>query len=209
MAEVILFRHARGLTEGVRALAEQIEQASGHHVHTPDLFGGAVLPTEEEGLAHLQQIGQDEVMTRAMRACAEHKEASVVAGISMGVMPARKAAQTAPGFRACIAMSSALPLDAYARLWQPHTALQIHLAAQDPWVKDEDLPLARRPLRVRDRLAPVHGLLHGPVRRPAHRGHGRAHPRAAGLSVPLPRARPPAGPAPLSPARASGAAAPP
>lgn len=143
MAQIILFHHARGLTEGVHALAEQIEQASGFHVHTPDLFGGAVLPTEEEGLAHLQQIGQDEVMTRAMRACAEHKEASVVAGISMGVMPAWKAAQTAPGFRACIAMSSALPLDAYARLWQPHTSLQIHLAAQDPWVKDEDLPLAR------------------------------------------------------------------
>ena len=143
MAQILLFHHARGLTEGVRALGEQVTAVGGHTVHTPDLFDGHVFPTAEEGLAYVGQIGSDEFMTRAIRACAEHKEASVVAGISLGVMPAWRAAQTAPGFRACIALSAALPLNAYAPLWQPHTALQIHLAAEDPWVKDEDLPTAR------------------------------------------------------------------
>ena len=34
-------------------------------------------------------------------------------------------------------------LDAYAPLWQPHTALQIHLGTRDPWALEGDLETAR------------------------------------------------------------------
>lgn len=98
----------------------------------------------EEGIAHVQTRGGfDAIAERAMREAAQHPQASVVAGISMGVVAAHKAAQTVPAFRACIDISGIVPLNAFAPLWQPHTALQVHLAAQDPWVQDEDLPLAR------------------------------------------------------------------
>ena len=39
MAEVLLFHHALGLTEGVQAFADELRDA-GHTVHTPDLFEG-------------------------------------------------------------------------------------------------------------------------------------------------------------------------
>jgi dienelactone hydrolase len=39
MAEVVLFHHALGLTPGVVAFADAL-RATGHTVHTPDLFGG-------------------------------------------------------------------------------------------------------------------------------------------------------------------------
>ena len=39
MAEVVLFHHLQGLTEGVRAFAGEL-RAGGHTVHTPDLFDG-------------------------------------------------------------------------------------------------------------------------------------------------------------------------
>ena len=143
MAQILLFHHALGLTDGVRALAEQIE-AGGHTVHTPDLFDGALFATPEEGIAHVESLGGfDTIAGLAMPAAAQHPQASVVAGISMGVVAAHKAAQTVPAFRACIDISGIVPLNAFAPLWQPHTALQVHLAAQDPWVQDEDLPLAR------------------------------------------------------------------
>ena len=143
MAQIILFHHALGLTDGVRALAEQIA-AGGHQVHTPDLFDGAVFATPQDGLAHVETLGGfDRIAMEGMRVAAQFPQASVVAGISMGVVPARKAAQTVPAFRACIDMSGFLPLNAYAPLWQPHTALQVHLASRDPWVAQEDLPLAR------------------------------------------------------------------
>lgn len=143
MAQIILFHHALGLTDGVRALAEQIA-AGGHQVHTPDLFDGAVFGTPREGLAHVETLGGfDTIAMEGMRVAAQFPQASVVAGISMGVVPARKAAQTVPAFRACIDMSGFVPLNAFAPLWQPHTALQVHLASRDPWVTEEDLPLAR------------------------------------------------------------------
>lgn len=48
MAEVILFHHVQGLTDGVRALADELEQA-GHVVHTPDFFAGNCRPTFPPG----------------------------------------------------------------------------------------------------------------------------------------------------------------
>jgi dienelactone hydrolase len=43
MAEVLLFHHAQGLTSGVLAFADELQDA-GHAVHTPDLFDGLCLP---------------------------------------------------------------------------------------------------------------------------------------------------------------------
>ena len=91
MAQIILFHHALGLTDGVRALADQIA-SGGHTVHTPDLYDGRTFATVDEGVSHAEQIGFEEIGQRGMRACAEHQEASVVAGVSMGVMPAWRAA---------------------------------------------------------------------------------------------------------------------
>ena len=51
MAEVLLIHHVQGLTDGVRAFADQL-RAGGHTVHTPDLFDGERPATIEEGLAH-------------------------------------------------------------------------------------------------------------------------------------------------------------
>ena len=39
MAEVLLYHHIQGLTDGVRTFADDLRQA-GHTVHTPDLFDG-------------------------------------------------------------------------------------------------------------------------------------------------------------------------
>nr|BFE60896.1 hypothetical protein GCM10020063_054220 [Dactylosporangium thailandense] len=50
MAEVVLFHHLLGLTDGVRAFADVL-RANGHTVHTPDLFGGVRPATLEEGAA--------------------------------------------------------------------------------------------------------------------------------------------------------------
>ena len=40
MAEVVLFHHVLGQTDGFLAFAAQL-RAGGHTVHTPDLFDGA------------------------------------------------------------------------------------------------------------------------------------------------------------------------
>ena len=49
MTEVVLFHHVRGLTEGVRRLADEL-RAGGHTVHAPDFFDGRTF--EEVGRVH-------------------------------------------------------------------------------------------------------------------------------------------------------------
>ena len=61
MAEVVLFHHVQGLTDGVRAFAAEL-RAGGHTVHTPDLFEGKLPGSIDEGIALVDSIG-DEVLT--------------------------------------------------------------------------------------------------------------------------------------------------
>ena len=68
MAEVLLFHHVQGLTEGVIAFADELRQA-GHTVHTPDLFDGRTFESIEAGLAHVEEEGFEAVAERG--ACAE------------------------------------------------------------------------------------------------------------------------------------------
>ena len=49
MAEVLLFHHAMGQTEGFHAFADELRGA-GHTVHTPDLFDGRTFGSIEEGV---------------------------------------------------------------------------------------------------------------------------------------------------------------
>ena len=63
MAEVLLFHHALGPTEGVEAFANDLREA-GHAVHTPDLFEGRTFDSIEAGLGYVHEIGWGELMAR-------------------------------------------------------------------------------------------------------------------------------------------------
>jgi dienelactone hydrolase len=63
MAEVVVFHHVQGLTDGVLAFADQL-RSGGHTVHTPDLFAGERPSTIDEGVALTQRIGGGELRAR-------------------------------------------------------------------------------------------------------------------------------------------------
>ena len=69
MAEVILFHHALGVTEGVIAFADQL-RVVGHQVTVGDLFGGSTFETIEEGVAYEEQLGWGEMIARSEAAIA-------------------------------------------------------------------------------------------------------------------------------------------
>src|SRR4051794_16414942 len=106
MADVVLFHHLRGRTEGVLAFADRL-RAGGHLVHTPDLFAGALPDSIEDGFALPQQIGDD---VTAARATADLPEAAVFAGFSFGVLSAQRLAQTRPGARGALLYEACLPI---------------------------------------------------------------------------------------------------
>jgi dienelactone hydrolase len=142
MAEVVLFHHALGLTAGVIAFADDLRRA-GHTVHTPDLFDGSTFPTIEEGMAHVESIGFDEVIDRGARAVEELPASLVYAGFSLGVVPAQKLAQTRPGAAGALLFYSCVPAS-YFGAWPDGVPAQIHGMDADPFFVDEgDIEAAR------------------------------------------------------------------
>ena len=61
MTQVLLFHHAQGLTDGVRAFAGRLREA-GHEVATPDLYQGRTFATVAEGVSHAEEIGFDKLI---------------------------------------------------------------------------------------------------------------------------------------------------
>ncbi len=142
MAEVILFHHVQGLTEGCRALADEM-RADGHVVHTPDLFDGRTFATIDEGMAHVEAVGFDEVVERGRRAAEALPEEVVYAGLSLGVVPAQMLTQTRPGARAAVLCHSCVPAAEFGAPWPEGVPGQVHIMEHDPLAAEGDLDAAR------------------------------------------------------------------
>ncbi|MER7333846.1 MULTISPECIES: dienelactone hydrolase family protein [unclassified Micromonospora] len=145
MAEVVLFHHVQGLTDGLRAFAEQL-RAGGHTVHTPDLFDGARPATLEDGLALTRRIGGEVLDERADRAVADLPEELVYAGFSFGVGTAQRMAQTRPGARGALLYEACLPITGEWAVgpWPTGVPVQIHGMDKDPFFALEgDIDAAR------------------------------------------------------------------
>ena len=141
MAEVVLYHHVQGLTEGVRSFADELRRA-GHTVHTPDLFEGRTFDTLDEGLGFAQESGFGALVERGVAAAEEIDPEVVYAGISFGVMAAQRLAQTRPGAKGVVLVSAAVPATAFGAVWPAGVPLQIHMMEDDA-LGEEDLPAAR------------------------------------------------------------------
>jgi dienelactone hydrolase len=145
MAEVVLFHHVQGLTDGVRAFAEELDK-NGHTVHTPDLFDGERPATVEDGIALVQQIGDEELDRRADAAVDRLPADLVYGGFSFGGATAQGFAQTRPGARGALLYESCVSLTADWSFgpWPAGVGVQIHGMDHDPFFADEgDLDAAR------------------------------------------------------------------
>jgi dienelactone hydrolase len=143
MAEAIVFHHAQGLTDGVLAFVEELRRA-GHTVHAPDLYEGHAFAALAEGVAYAQRLGFDAIAERAAAAAAALPARIVYVGISLGVLPAQRLAQTRPGARGGVLISACFPSAEFGQGWPPGVPLQVHGMEADPEFANEwDLPAAR------------------------------------------------------------------
>ena len=144
MADVVLFHHVQGLTDGVRAFADGLS-SGGHTVHTPDLFGGERPASVEDGVALVKRLG-DELSERTSKAVADLPPGLVYAGISFGGSTAQELAQTRPGARGALLYESCLPVTGEWAVgpWPDDVPVQIHGMDQDPFFALEgDIDAAR------------------------------------------------------------------
>jgi dienelactone hydrolase len=134
MAEVVLFHHVQGLTDGVRAFAGEL-RAGGHTVHTPDLFDGQRPASIDDGVALVQSIGREVLSERADRAMADLPEGLVYGGFSFGASVAQRFAQTRPGARGALLYEGCLPISGEWAIgpWPAGVPVQIHGMDKDPF----------------------------------------------------------------------------
>jgi dienelactone hydrolase len=146
MAEVVLFHHLRGLTDGVRAFAAELGR-DGHTVHTPDLFDGERPASIDAGMALTRTLGDEVLGERAGKALADLPEQLVYGGFSFGVMTAQAMAQTRPGARGALLYESCLPITGEWAVgpWPDGVPVQIHGMDRDPFFTEEggDIDAAR------------------------------------------------------------------
>ena len=142
MTEVLLFHHALGLTDGVLAFAEDL-RADGHVVHTPDLFEGKTFDSVPDGVANARQIGFGTILDRGAAAAEGLPNDLVVAGFSLGVMPAQALAQTRSGARGGLFCYAFLDPSEFDEPWPEGVPAQIHMMEEDPEVQGGDLNAAR------------------------------------------------------------------
>jgi dienelactone hydrolase len=140
MAEVVLYHHSQGLTDGVKSFADELRQA-GHTVHLPDLYEGHTFGTLEEGMDYAKKTGFGAIAERGVRAADELPEALVYAGFSLGVVPAQQLTQTRPGAKGALFFYSCLPIEEYGE-WPAGVPVQIHGMDEDEFF-NEDLDAAR------------------------------------------------------------------
>jgi dienelactone hydrolase len=134
MAEVVLFHHVQGLTEGMLAFADAL-RSGGHTVHAPDLFEGALPATVQDGIAHANELGEKTLAERADRVVADLPAGLVFAGFSLGAATAQRYAQTRPGARGALLYEACLPLtgDWAIGPWPAGVPVQIHGMGADPF----------------------------------------------------------------------------
>jgi dienelactone hydrolase len=144
MAEVVLYHHIQGLTEGVRFFADELRQA-GHTVHTPDLFDGRTFATMDEAFAVVQEAG-DAFDAKADGAAHALPEGLVYAGISWGVGAAQRLAQTRAGARGALLYEACFPITGEYAFgpWPNDLPVQIHGKGDDEFFAHEgDIDAAR------------------------------------------------------------------
>jgi dienelactone hydrolase len=144
MAEVVLYHHIQGLTEGVRSFADELRRA-GHTVHTPDLFDGRTFATMDEAFAVVQEAG-DAFDAKADGAAHALPEGLVYAGISWGVGAAQRLAQTRADARGALLYEACFPITGEYAFgpWPNDLPVQIHGKGDDEFFAHEgDIDAAR------------------------------------------------------------------
>jgi dienelactone hydrolase len=145
VAEVLLFHHAQGLTDGVRAFADRLRSA-GHVVHAPDLYDSHTFAELADGMGYAEQVGFGTIIERGRLAADGLPTEIVYAGFSLGVLPAQMLAQTRAGARGALLLHSCVPPSEFERPWPPGVPLQMHMMDADELAlpPNEDLDVARR-----------------------------------------------------------------
>jgi len=147
MAQILLFHHAGGLTEGVLTFAQALRDA-GHTVHAPDLFGGRTFGDVRDGVAYADSVGEASFAAKAAEVVASLPSDLVYGGMSVGAARAAEQVLARPGARGAFFLYGAIAPSWWQATWPAGVPSQAHVTEDDEW---------REPDAEREYLAHVPG----------------------------------------------------
>ena len=137
MADVLLFHHVQGLTDGVVAFADEL-RAAGHVVTVPDLFDGLTFETIAAGVQHAEAVGFEAIVAVGVATASELEERIVYAGFSLGALIAHKLTQTRPGAAGALLYHHGdVPLEMFGDGWPSGVPLQMHINERDEFYEPD------------------------------------------------------------------------
>ena len=118
-------------------------RAAGHTVHTPEFYDGEVFDDLQEGMRKEEALGYQEIARRARESVGGLPEELVYCGFSLGAVHAEVLAASRPGALGAVLMAGAVPVEALGEFfgidrWPEGVAVQVHYAADDPWVEEQE-----------------------------------------------------------------------
>jgi len=132
MAEIVLFHHAGGLTQGVVAFAQMLRD-EGHAVHTPDLFEGRTFASVHDGVAYADSVGEETFAARAADIVAPMAADLVYGGMSMGAARAAEQVLARPGAQGAFFLYGAIAPSWWGATWPAGVPSQAHVTEGDQW----------------------------------------------------------------------------
>jgi dienelactone hydrolase len=105
-------------------------------VTVPDLYDGATFGTIEEGVAHAEDVGFDNIIDAGVAAAKMLPAGSVCGGFSLGALVAHKLAQTRPGILGALLYHHGdVPITTFGESWPAGVDVQIHVNEHDEWAE--------------------------------------------------------------------------
>ena len=132
MAEIVLFHHAGGLTDGVLSFAQTLRGA-GHTVHAPDLFDGRTFDDVKDGVAFAQSLGEETFAQKAAEVLAPLGADLVYGGMSMGAARAAEQVLERPGAKGAFFLYGAVAPSWWESTWPEGVPTQAHTTEGDEW----------------------------------------------------------------------------
>ncbi|WP_431887363.1 dienelactone hydrolase family protein [Nocardiopsis alba] len=143
MAHIALFHSILGLRPVELSAADRLRKA-GHEVVVPDLFGGEVATTLDEGFRLLDRVGWGRVIERARRAVEDLPAETVLIGVSMGTGVVTDLWSERPDAETVVLLHAAAVPPASVR---PGVRVRLHAADPDDFVPPEDVEALREAAR--------------------------------------------------------------
>jgi dienelactone hydrolase len=147
VATVAIFPSVLGVRPGTHDAADEFRNA-GHEVHIIDIFEGRTFDDYPPAMAFAwEELGQAEMLRRALAGVSDLSDGFVPTGFSLGCMLAAYVATQRP-VSGVVMIAGAIPVSLMGEQWPVGVPAQTHSMLGDPWREQAEIDQTLRDIEA-------------------------------------------------------------